>query len=162
MKVGILADTHGNIPATAGAVSVFEKAGVEAVFHCGDIGSYDVLTALAKLHVPVHVVLGNVDVFAGDWEYRPGNAGIHLHGRFGDIQLGGCRFALLHSDDQRAVDQAVDSGDFDFVLTGHSHEFHDFMQGRTRCLNPGTAGRGMPSTCVVLDLESGGLKLFKL
>lgn len=162
MKVGILSDTHGNIPVTAAAVAVFRNAGVDAVFHCGDIGSYDVLGELALLHVPVHAVLGNVDVFSSDWKYFPTDVGIHLHGRFGDIELGGYRFALLHGDDQRAVNQAVGSGGYDFVLTGHSHGFHDFMKGNTRCINPGTAGRGMPNTCVELDLESGALTRFEL
>lgn len=89
MKVGILSDTHGNIPVTAAAVLVFDKAGVEAVFHCGDIGSYDVLTALTVLQVQVHVVLGNVDLFSGDWKFFPNDVGIHLYGCFGDIDLGG-------------------------------------------------------------------------
>lgn len=162
MKIGILSDTHGNIAVTSDAVGVFQKAGVQALFHCGDIGSYDVLSELAVLELPVHAVLGNVDAFSSDWKFFPTNVGIHLHGRFGDIELGGCRFALLHSDDQRTVNQAVNSGNYDFVLTGHSHEFHDVMKGETRCINPGTAGRGMPNTCAVLDLASGDLTLFKL
>ena len=162
MKIGILSDTHANIAATAAAVAVFRRAGVSAVFHCGDIGSYEVLTELSALQVPVHAVQGNVDRYSNDWNYFPKGPWIHLHGRFGDIGLGGSRFALLHSDDQRAVSRAVNSGDYDFVLTGHSHEFHDFMKGKTRCINPGTAGRGAPNTCAVLELESGALELHPL
>lgn len=159
MKIGILSDTHGNIPAVAAAVERFRKAGVGAVFHCGDIGSFDVLSELAGLQVPVHAVLGNVDIYSSDWKFFPTNVGIILHGRFGEIELSGKRIALLHSDDRKRFNQTVHSGEYDLVLTGHSHEVHDYMEGAVRCINPGTAGKGMPNTCAVLDLESGALKI---
>ncbi len=159
MKIGILSDTHGNISVTAGAAARFRRAGVEAVFHGGDIGSYDVLTELAALQVPVHAVLGNVDIYSSDWKFFPTNVGVQLHGRFGEIKLAGFRFALLHSDDRHAFNRATTSGVYDFVFSGHSHAVHDFCQGRTRCINPGSAGRGAPDSCAVLDLETGDLSV---
>ncbi len=162
MKIGILSDTHGDVPVTANVVVAFRLVGVEAVFHCGDIGSFDVLTELAALEVPVHAVLGNVDTYSSDWKFFPTNVGVQLHGRFGEIELGGRRIALLHSDDKRMLHQVVSSGDYDLVLTGHSHEVHDYYDGKTRCINPGTAGRGSPNTCAVLDLESGELQVVNL
>ena len=155
MKIGILSDTHGNIPATGNAVTAFRKAGVGAIFHCGDIGSFDVLSELAGLEIPVHVVLGNVDAHSNDWKFFPTDLGIYLYGRFGDIELEGKRIALLHSDDARRFHFAVASGKYDLVLTGHSHEVHDYQDGSTRCINPGTAGRSTPGTCAVLDLDGG-------
>ncbi|MEA2068358.1 MAG: YfcE family phosphodiesterase [Verrucomicrobiota bacterium] len=162
MKIGILSDTHGHVPSTGNAVGVFRKAGVSAVFHCGDIGSLDVLTELAGLGVPVHAVFGNVDIHSKDWKFFPAHADVQLHGRFGDIELEGKRIALLHSDDRRRFNQTVSSGEYDLVLTGHSHEIHDHTVGRTRYINPGTAGRGMPDTCAVLDLASGELTIHRI
>lgn len=159
MKVGILSDTHGNIPATTSVVEVFKKAGVKAVFHCGDIGSCDVLSELAGLEVPVHAVLGNVDIHSSEWRFFPTNVGVHLYGIFGEIDFHGRRIALLHSDDQHRFGQVVDSDDYDFVFSGHSHEVHDYMDGRTRCINPGATGRDSPNTCAVLDLKSGALEI---
>jgi putative phosphoesterase len=158
MKIGILSDTHGNLPATMGALEEFRAAGVSAIFHCGDIGAFEVLEKLSVLRVPVHAVLGNIDAYTDAWRFAPTQSGIHLHGRFGDIAVDGCRIALLHSDDARRFDQTVASGIFDFVFSGHSHEFHDYTEGKTRCINPGTAGRGTPCTCAVLDLGSGKLR----
>ena len=160
MKIGILSDTHGNVPATAAATEVFKKSGVAAVFHCGDIGSFDVLSELAGLQVPVHVVLGNVDIFSSDFKFFPTGIGVVLHGRFADVDCSGTRIALLHSDDRRRYYQTVHSGTYDLVLSGHSHEIHDYMEGSVRCINPGTAGRGSPNTCAVLDLVSGVLETF--
>lgn len=166
MKIGILSDTHGNIPATAEAAGFFDKAGVGAVFHCGDIGSMDVLAeiagVLAQQGIPIHAVLGNMDACSGDWKFFPGNTGVQLHGRFGNIACAAKRIALLHSDDARRFRQVVASGEYDLVLSGHSHEVHDYQQGRTRCINPGTAGRGSPNTCAVLDLDSGNLEVVEL
>ena len=163
MKIGILSDTHGDLSATAKAAVVFCKAGVGAVFHGGDIGGMDVMVELAgamePVHVPVHAVFGNVDIHSSDWKFFPTNIGVALHGRFGDIHFAGQRIALLHSDDRHLFNQTVASGKYDLVLTGHSHEVHDYERGRTRCINPGTAGRGAPNTCAVLDLESGVLTI---
>ncbi len=161
MKIGILSDTHGNLPATAKAAHLFSVAGVGAVLHCGDIGSSDVLAELSTvfhpLEVPVYAVFGNVDLYSSDWKFSPSNIGVQLFGRFGEVELEGCRMALLHSDDQTRYDKTISSGDFDFVFSGHSHEVHDHRVGATRCINPGTAGRGVPGTCAILDLSSGEL-----
>lgn len=162
MKIGILSDTHGNLPVVGKTVELFREYKVYAVFHCGDIGAFEVLAKLTELKVPVHAVLGNVDQFSNDWKYAPRPEGLQLHGRFGDISFGNRRIALLHSDDRVARDRAILSGDFDYVFTGHSHEFHDYTVGTTRCINPGTAGRGVPNTCAVLDLNSGELKPISL
>ncbi len=166
MKIGILSDTHGNISATAKAAQIFRNAGVSAIFHCGDIGGMDVLAELAgvfePLGVPVHAVLGNVDIYAADWKFFPTNVGVQLHGRFGDITLDGIRIALLHSDDARRYRKTVSSRDYELVLSGHTHVPHDYISGKTRCINPGTAGRGMPNTCAVLDVSTAKLDLIEL
>jgi len=161
MKIGILSDTHGNLPATRSAAVVLRNDGVGAVFHCGDIGGMDVLVELAgvfePLHVPVHAVFGNVDIHSSDWKFFPANVGVLLHGCFGDIDFGGRRIALLHGDDARLFRKSVSCGDYDLVLTGHTHAVHDYSEGRTRCINPGTAGRGSPNTCAMLDMHGGAL-----
>jgi putative phosphoesterase len=161
MKIGILSDTHGNLPATAKSARIFAKAGVEAVLHCGDIGGPDVLTELATvfqpLGVPIYAVYGNVDLYSDDWKFFPTHLGVQLFGRFGEIELGDRKIALLHSDDRARFRKTISSGDYDFVFSGHSHVVHDHAVDGTRCINPGTAGRGSPNTCAVLDLSSGEL-----
>lgn len=160
MKIGILSDTHGNLPATAAAARIFEAAGVGVVLHCGDIGGSDVLAELAAvfqpLDVPVYAVFGNVDLYSSDWKFFPSNIGVQLLGRFGELELDGQKMALLHSDDRRRFHEAISSGGYDFVFSGHSHEVHDHTVGTTRCINPGTGGCGDPNTCAILDLDNGG------
>lgn len=166
MKIGMLSDTHGNLAATKKAALALRKAGVDAVFHCGDIGGMDVLSELAAVFepigVPVHAVLGNVDVHSSDWKYFPSNVGIHLHGRFADFRLESVRIAVIHGDDHRRYNQTVSCREYDLVLSGHTHAVRDVRAGPTRCINPGSAGRGAPDTCAVLDLKSGNFKALTL
>ena len=65
MKIGIIADTHGQVELAIDAAREFIFRGIEAVFHCGDIGSDMVLTEMAALFqtldIPLYVVLGNTD-----------------------------------------------------------------------------------------------------
>ena len=161
MKIGILSDTHGNLSATHVAVNIFRDTGVDVVFLCGDIGAVEILAELAG-DLPVHVVLGNVDVYSADWKFFPSNLGVELHGRFADVSVGGHRIALLHGDDSRRLKNAISVGEYDLVLSGHTHEVHDFMVGKTRCLNPGSAGRGNPKSCAVFDLDSRAFQVFEL
>jgi putative phosphoesterase len=163
MKIGIISDTHGNIPATEKAARHFLKEKVGSVLHCGDIGGFDTLAELAAvlqpLDIQIYAVFGNVDTYSGDWKFFPSNIGVQLLGRFGEVTFGGKSMAILHSDDRSLFLKTVESGEYDFIFTGHSHEVHDYTVGQTRCINPGTAGRGAPNTCAVLDLSTGKLEI---
>ena len=161
MKIGIISDTHGNISATSRAAEIFKQQNVSAVFHCGDIGSFDVLSTLAGAEMPVHAVLGNVDSYSSDLKFFPTGIGVQLYGRFGEVALNGLRIALLHSDDRHHFSRIISSGAYDLVLSGHSHEVHDYMEGKTRCLNPGSAGRG-EGTFALLDMDSEKFTVFNV
>jgi putative phosphoesterase len=162
MKIGILSDTHGHLSSVGKSAKVFRASKVGAIFHCGDIGSLDVLAKLAVLGVPVHAVLGNVDLFSDDWKYAPTPPNVRMHGRMGEIELAGKQIALMHGDDTIRLQRIVASEKYDIVLSGHTHVFSDHAEGGTRSINPGTAGRGSPNKCIVLDLVTGDLKLFDL
>lgn len=162
MIIGILSDTHGDIVRTAQAVKRFIDVGVGAVFHCGDVGSSAVLAELAGLDVPVYVVFGNVDLYTDEFRFFPSNLGIHLLGRFGEVELDGYSIALLHSDDQFKYQKAVRSGKYDYVFSGHSHVVHHFTEDKTCCINPGAVGRGGEGRAALLDLASNKLTVFSL
>lgn len=161
MLIGILSDTHGNIDVTKKAILFFKDANVSAIFHAGDIGSHAVLKTLSELDVSIHAVLGNVDLYNDDFKYHP-IAGIQMYGRFGDITCAEKRISLIHSDDRSRFISTVSNDEFDYIFSGHTHTVHDYTEGKTRCINPGTAGRGAPNTCAVLDLKTDILKVIEL
>jgi uncharacterized protein len=165
MKVGILSDTHGQVDLALSASREFIFRGIEAVLHCGDIGSEMVLTEMATifhtLEIPVYAVLGNCDDVAS-WGFYPEDIGVEILGRFGELELAGRRIAMLHSDDEHTFDRVAESGEYDLLLTGHSHVRHDRHINETRLINPGSAGRGMHPSCAVFDLLDGELEFITI
>jgi len=165
VKIGIISDTHGQVDLALAAAREFIFRGIEAVIHCGDVGSEMVLTEMASLFqeidIPLYVVLGNTD-YHTDLKSYPGGIGINLLGHFGELDLAGRKIAVLHSDDETRLTEAVESQNYDYVLFGHTHVCHDKKHKRTRMVNPGAAGRGMHPSCAVLDLVEDVLTFFSI
>lgn len=149
MKLGIISDTHGNAANTWKAMEIFLREGVEEIIHCGDVGSAEVVKILAKL--PCHYVFGNTDM--------PGTIRAAIlaenqtcHDYVGVLAREGVRIAFLHGNDWRTLDELIESGKFDLICTGHTHEFHWMVQGETRLLNPGALERTPSPSVVILKL----------
>lgn len=158
MKIGILSDTHGNLPRTIRATELLLARGVGALLHCGDIGSEEVLdeiSARAAAHgIPLHAVLGNVDEYeAVIWR---GADGRPLDTQK-ELILAGKRIAILHGHHFSALERAIASGDFDYIFTGHTHQARDERIGCTRVINPGAVHRAHPPSIAVLDLATDDL-----
>ncbi|MCC7300777.1 MAG: metallophosphoesterase family protein [Verrucomicrobia bacterium] len=165
MKIGIISDTHGQVDLALSAAREFIFRGIEAVFHCGDIGSDMVLIEMASLFqaldIPLYAVLGNCDQHL-DFQFIPRNLGVEMLGRFGEVDVAGRRIAFLHSDDEPHFNRVVDSKQYDYVFFGHSHARRDERIEKTRLVNPGAAGRGMHPSCAVLDLVEDAVTFFSI
>jgi putative phosphoesterase len=154
MLIGIVSDTHGHVPNARAAVHMLQSLGVEAVLHCGDIGSAEIVPLFTQW--PTHFVFGNVDGGGLSTELRKAiaKAGQTCHGRFGSFGLGGMKIALLHGDDQRLLDQTISAGLHDLVLHGHTHVPRQEKIGNTLVLNPGALYRADPHTITLVELPS--------
>lgn len=145
MKIGILADTHDNMPAIRKALEAFRARGAETVIHAGDVVAPFAAKALARFEGPVYAVYGNND---GEREGLARALDIAAPPRI--VELGGRRLVVAHD-----ASQVADPPDADIVVTGHTHAV-EISPGRPLGLNPGEAGGWLTgrSTCVVLDLET--------
>ena len=96
MKIGVIADTHDNLPKMARAVELFNRAGVELVLHAGDFVSPFTSKEFGKLQAKLIGVFGNND---GDKPYLLKRyAGIgELYDGQHELEVGGRRIALMHS-----------------------------------------------------------------
>lgn len=150
MRIGIVSDTHGQLETTQAAVDRLKLLDVQAVLHCGDIGSLEVVPLFSSW--PTHFVFGNVDHDEEELRREIETAGQTCHARFGDLQLGGRRIALLHSDDARRFHQVQRSGEYDLVCYGHTHCAEEHRDGSTLVLNPGALHRARPHSFAVVDL----------
>ena len=159
MRIGLLSDTHGQLARTRRGAQLLRAQGVAHVFHCGDIGSQEVLLALAEVlgpaGIPVTAVSGNMDRYDPLVLEFPGLDGVRVAGRVYRGELGGRRVAVLHGDDHREFAALVASGAYDFVFYGHTHRAADETVGRTRVINPGALQRSAAPSVAVVDLESG-------
>ncbi len=123
MRIGVISDTHGLVRDEA----VAALGDSDLILHAGDVGSHDVLAALAAI-APVHAVRGNVD--RDDWaddlpETRSvAVAGWHLH--------------LLHNVAELDIDPAAEG--CQAVIFGHSHKPLIESRSGVLFLNPGSAG----------------------
>lgn len=150
MLIGIVSDTHGHIGYTLPAVRMLESCDVQQVIHCGDIGSTEIVELFARW--PTHFVFGNVDAQTVVLRAAIEAAGQTCHGRFGELDLDGRRIAFLHGDDQRRLRDTVDSGTYDLVCYGHTHEAEHHRSGKTTVLNPGALYRAQPHSLALVRL----------
>ena len=165
MKIGIISDTHGQVDLALAAAREFIFRGIDAVIHCGDIGSDMVLTEMAALFqtlgIPIYAVLGNCDI-QHDLEFFAEMDGVNLMGRVAHLTLANRRIAVLHSDDEAHFEALVQSNSYDYVFHGHSHTCRNEQIEKTRIINPGAAGRGMHPSCAVVNLLDDDVTFFNI
>ncbi|WP_460322293.1 metallophosphoesterase family protein [Pseudomonas ogarae] len=144
MKVGVISDTHGLLRPEALAA----LQGCERIIHAGDIGSPEILYALAAIG-ELHVVRGNNDLGA-DWAE-------HIVDCL-QFDLGGWQVLLVH--DIADVPASLDSS-VRLVITGHSHKPSIEWRGERLYLNPGSAGRRrftLPVTLALLEVSDQAIE----
>lgn len=157
MKIGLVADTHDRVlPSLYDAL-----AGVDEIFHAGDVCRADVLAEMEAI-APVLAVHGNCDarplVERLPAERRLEREGVVIHvvhghrARRGDVD-GIARLVGVTADSK-------DDAAPDLVVFGHSHVACDDVRGRTRFFNPGTAGGvGRSPSVGILTIDGGRITL---
>lgn len=152
MRLGIVSDSHGHVELTRPAVRMLESLEVDAVLHCGDIGSMDVVRLFTQW--PTHFVFGNcdeeIDRFAVAIEW----AGQTCYGLFGSLEFEGVRVALLHSHERWRFRDAIDNGEYQLVCYGHTHVAAIDRHGETLAVNPGALYRANPHSIAVVELPA--------
>lgn len=150
--LGVVSDTHGQVEFTRQAVRMLSSFEVQAVLHCGDIGSEEIIPLFAGW--PTHFVFGNVDYDENRLRSAISAAGQTCHERFGSLALAGRRIAFLHGDDSALLRESTCSGKWDLVCHGHTHIAKQQLVGPTLVLNPGALYRANPHSLAVVELPS--------
>lgn len=156
MLVGILSDSHGRDQRVRQAMALFDRLGVEHVFHCGDVGGAEVFDQLVG-HTCTFV-WGNMD-FPDDglFAYLK-SVGIDAPTSVPtQCTVSGKRFAVFHGHEP-GFDAAVSSLDVDYILHGHTHIARDERLNGKRVINPGALHRAREKTVATLDTESDALE----
>ncbi len=149
MKIGVISDTHDNVPAIASAIDLLESEGVEVLLHAGDYCAPFALKRVLQGRLPVHGVFGNCDgERTGLTHLMPELSDGPLH-----LELGGKKICMIHILEKLDHEDREAS---DILLSGHTHEPKvEHREGRL-LVNPGECcgwvnGR---RTVAVVDTDS--------
>jgi putative phosphoesterase len=147
MRLGIIADTHGQLRS-----EVFDVfAGVDHILHGGDLGPPALLDELATI-APVTAVYGNTD-------------GPEIRARLPQvarIQLDGFRIVVTHGDQFGSpTPEKLNAAypDAEILVFGHTHRpLLTIVDQVVTVMNPGGAGPrrfDLPASVGIMELEPG-------
>ncbi|MCH7526345.1 MAG: metallophosphoesterase [Planctomycetes bacterium] len=149
MLVGVISDTHDRLPMIDRALRLFEKRGVEAMIHSGDLIAPFAARRLLAYKGPLHVVYGNNDgERAGLKEALPQVVDGPLF-----VELGG-KAILVHHFIEWCKPEEIRRADI--VISGHTHEVVNRFEGDKLILNPGECCGWVNGRCTVAILDTQG------
>lgn len=164
MLVGVIADTHDNLMKLGEALKIFNEQNVTLVVHGGDVIAPFAVPPLAQLNCKVIATFGNND---GE---RAG-----LSRKFAEINgtiqeqpvvktTEGKAICVVHGDHLDLLNTVLVSGQFDLVVSGHTHRPKTEQVGRTLHVNPGECGGWLTgrSTIALADLEEKSAEIIDI
>lgn len=134
--IGIMADTHDHVEATARAVDLFNERKVSMVIHAGDLVSPFSAEPLKKLQAPLKFVYGNN-------ERERERIKKKMEGM--DVEVGDCleveyknvKIAVYHGENTMLLNALIQSKQYDVVVTAHSHQPEISTEDGVLVINPG-------------------------
>ncbi len=163
MRIGILSDSHGKADRLRAALDMLVEKKVEAIVHCGDVGSRKFMAMLAGTGVSVYVVAGNMDKYVMRLEAAANEHGIHFDWERLEVPIGEGRYlAVTHGHKGHILEELVLGGQFPYVCHGHTHVARDERVGQVRVINPGALHHSTEHTVAVLDTDSDEVEFIEI
>lgn len=161
MKIGIISDTHDNLPQIKKAVKIFNQERVELVLHAGDFTSPFTSREFKNLNCPLKGIFGNNDgdkLLLQKYFIEIGKISSETY----LTKLNQISLIMLHKDE--LVDSLAESQKYDLIIYGHTHRTDIHKIGKTFIINPGECGGWLTgkSTIALLDLETLEAKIVEL
>jgi putative phosphoesterase len=165
MLIGLIADTHDNLPMVDRAVRRLNEENVGLVLHAGDYVAGFVIPRFNELKAELIGVFGNND---GDHELLKKkfseNKRLELRGNFAEIAADCLKIALLHGGDVELLEALINQESFDVVVHGHTHVPEIRRKGKTLVINPGEVCGYLTgkSTLALLDTAKREARIIEL
>lgn len=157
MKIGLISDTHDNLPKLEKAIRIFNRKKVSFVFHAGDyIAPFSILP-FKKLKCEYLGVFGNNDG-EKDGLFRVSEGRIKEAPQI--LEIDSKKIALVHNLDNLSLKDT----NFDLIIYGHTHKLEIRKKNSHLLINPGECSGWLyrKSTIVILDLSDFSIKSFRL
>jgi putative phosphoesterase len=114
--VGIMSDSHDNMPAIRAAVELFNEKKVDMVIHAGDLVAPFTAREIKKLNCPYKIILGNNDgEILGLYRVYEGNLFQPPH----QVKINDKKVLVLH--DPILMNTLKEIKSFDLIIYGHDH-----------------------------------------
>jgi putative phosphoesterase len=165
MLIGIISDTHDNLPMIERAVKRLNDEKVTLVLHAGDYIAPFVIPKFKALNAKLIGVFGNND---GDHELLKKRfsetENCEIRGRFALIDAEGFKIALLHGDETELLEALINCESFDAVVHGHAHATAARNKGKTLIVNPGEVCGYLTgkATIALLDTSKKEAKIIRI
>ena len=159
MKLGIISDSHDNIPRIKQAVDIFNERKVDLVIHAGDWIAPFAVRPLGELKCQWVGVFGNNDgEKLGLSKTSQGRINVAPH----SLELDGRKILVLHEPGELAA--LIKSQSYDIIIYGHTHDQVIERHDRTLVINPGECGGWLKgkSSIVVVDLDQMDAELVEI
>lgn len=137
MLIGLISDSHDNLPKILSAVKTLNTLNVERVLHAGDYCAPFAATSFKDLKAKMYGVFGNNDAERERLQEKFQTLGHEVKGRFQSIDVDNLKVALTHGDEPELLQALKTMQTYDLVVFGHSHSLNQSQNGRTLMLNPG-------------------------
>jgi putative phosphoesterase len=135
MYIGVMSDTHDNMPQIKKAVRLFNERKVDHVIHAGDFTSPFTFRVLKDLKCTFTGIFGNND---GDKLLLHRMSEGRIFNQPHIFDLDGKRIVVIH--EHQIARALADSGHYDLVIYGHTHKAEVRKSGAALVVNPGEAG----------------------
>ena len=164
LLVGIISDSHDNLPKIEAAVARLNDARVELVLHAGDYCSPFAALRYQGLKSKMIGVFGNNDAERELLKTKFELLGHEVRSRFVSLEVDKVRIGLLHGDEENLLEDLARSQSYDLIISGHTHSLSKLQKDRTVCFNPGEicgylSGR---ATIATFDTSTRTIEIFDI
>jgi putative phosphoesterase len=154
MKIGVIADTHDNIPKIKKALAVFKKREVGIIIHAGDVIAPFAAKALKAAKLPIYAVYGN-----NDGERKGLKDLLDIVDGPRVIKVGERKIVVAHSESQLTPEKLEGA---DLVVVGHTHVAQVRRDEQPLLLNPGEAGGWLYGKTSVAVVDTARMSIEEL
>ena len=161
MLLALLSDTHDNTRSTRAALELLAAHRPAAYLHAGDLVDAGMLGLFAGLGA-FHFVFGNNEYDHAAIRSLAVALELHCHEHVADLTFAGRRVALLHGHDGALFHKLAHSGEYAYLIHGHTHVRRDERVGKTRIINPGAVHRARSKSVALLDVATDELRFLEL
>ncbi len=153
MLIGIIADTHDNVPNLLKAIKAFNEKKVDLVLHCGDWVSPFMPDFCGDLQAKIVSVWGNNEggIYRFLTRHQKKKWNIDFQNRSVELELDGRKIIAYHGDSKPLLKALIDCQKYDAVFSGHTHVALIAKEGKTLHVNPGSTS-GLSESKIVDEI----------